>query len=171
MSQSTRNVSKWIPIGLYLFAFSLLAAPAVDLITTVIPLRPSEFEWRYGFLGLLPGYLHTPMLGGVLAMGVAYWMKHRTTLRGLSALALAGAGILALAMAMFALDVVQMRGVRPDEVKDAVLAGGLVQEFKYLMATLALGFLGLGGWKTAAGLGPRERKGSAGVVPPPTDAD
>jgi hypothetical protein len=143
------HLSPWAVRGLYLFALVLIVMPALDLITTVLPARPGDFSWRYGALGLMAGYLHTPMLGLVLALAVAYWAEHRWVLKfggALSGLAALGLG---LVMVVFALDVLQMRGMRAEEVQSAVLAGGILQELKYLTAALVLAPLGYGAWQTA----------------------
>src|SRR5688572_1491582 len=79
----TRAPSPWVVWGLYLFAAVLVASPLIDLFSTAWPPRIADLSWRYGFLGLAAGYLHTPMLGVVLAMAVAYWQEHTGTLRAL----------------------------------------------------------------------------------------
>lgn len=89
------------------------------------------------------------MLGLVLGLAVAYWEEHRWVLKLGGALAGLAALGLGLVMVVFALDVLQMRGMRAEEVQAAVLAGGVLQEIKYLTAALVLAPLGYGAWKTA----------------------
>lgn len=149
MTGSSLQPSPWAVRALYLFALVLVVMPMLDLVTTVLPARPGEFSWRYGAFGLMAGYLHTPMLGLVLGLVVAYWVEHRWVLKLGGVVAGLGALFLGLVMVVFALDVLQMRGMRAEEVQSAVLAGGLLQEIKYLSAALVLAPLGYGAWQTA----------------------
>ncbi len=142
-------VSPWAVRGLYLFALVLFASPLIDLVSTVWPLRASDLGWRYGFLGLAAGYLHTPILALVLAMGVAFWQGHAGTLRSLAILSTVAAIAFVPVMAMWTLDVVQMRGLRVEETQTGILVGGVIQEFKYLGACLVLACLGVGGVRTS----------------------
>jgi hypothetical protein len=135
--------------GLYHFALTRMLSPVCDLLSTVWPLRPTEMAWRYGMLGLTAGYLQTPILGLVLGMAVAYWDGEPGILRFGSILSLAGTVVLLIAMATFALDVVGMRAVRPDEARAGILVGGVLQQFKYLGAALVLACLGVGGLVSA----------------------
>lgn len=153
---SRRSVSPWVAWGLYVFAAILVLSPVSDLATTVWPARFDDLGWRYGFLGLLGGYLQTPLLGLLLAMGTAYWQGHARALRASGLLGLVGAVVLILAMVTFGLDVLAMRQMRPEDQRAGVLVGGALQELKYLGATLVLVFLGVGGEGTARRLLERE---------------
>ncbi|MDZ7778821.1 MAG: hypothetical protein U5R14_02650 [Gemmatimonadota bacterium] len=138
--------------GLYLFAIVLMVMPLADLVSTVLPARPGDFSWRYGTLGLAAGYLHTPMIGLALALGLGFWREHPWVLRFGGAVAMVGSVALGLVIVVFALDVLQMRGMREEEVQSAVLAGGVLQEIKYLTAALVLAPLGYGAWRTAGAI-------------------
>lgn len=145
-----QDVSPWIVRGLYLFALVLVLSPLMDLTSTAWPMRPADLAWRYGFLGLAAGYLHTPLLGLVLALLVAWWTGGSAALRVLGVGMMAGALVLMLAMGMFMLDVLQMRGLREPELQQAVLVGGILQELKYGTACLVLAALGFGSVRSAA---------------------
>lgn len=167
MNASPISLSAWAKAGLYAFAVVLVVSPVVDVGTTVFPFRPGDLSWRYGALGIVPGYIHTPLLGLAIAFCLAIWFRHARTLRWLSILTLLAAVAFVMAMGVFALDVVQMRGMRPPEEQGLVLAGGAIQEFKYGTATLVLALLGIGGWRTAARLLERdadEREAGPGIV-------
>lgn len=160
------TLSPWATRGLYLFALVLVTMPLLDFVTSVMPARAGDFNWRYGALGLLPGYLHTPMLGLVLALGVGYWEERRWILRVGGALAIASALGLLLLTGVFALDVAQMRSMRP-EAELAVLAGGALQSTKYLTAALVLTLLGHGSMSTGGRLGraaPSRASTNPGIV-------
>lgn len=152
MTRSSPHVSPWVPRALYVFALVLIAMPLLDFVTSVMPARPGDFSWRYGAFGLMAGYLHTPMLGLVLGMGVAWALGQGWLLRiaGVFSM-LAAVGLLGV-MSVFALDVLQMRGMRAEDVQSAILAGGVLQEFKYFSAALVLALLGYGATKTAGSM-------------------
>ena len=59
-------------------------------------------------------------------------------LRFVGAVSFLAAAALLVATGMFALDVLQMRGMRVEEIQSSVLAGGLLQEAKYVVASVGL---------------------------------
>ena len=145
----TDDVSPWLIRGLYLFGFALILTAAIDLMTTVWPMRPAELAWRYGFLGLAAGYMQTPTLGLLLIMGAAALNDSSMVLRLMALVCLATAVILIGVMGIFGLDVIQMRGLRAEEMRASVLAGGIFQEVKYFVSMLVFAALGYGGLRTA----------------------
>jgi hypothetical protein len=155
-------VSPWAVGGLYLFAFILVTSPLTDLLTTAWPLRWGDLSWRYGFLGLGAGYLHTPMIGLVLAAAVAHWRGHATTLRLLGSASLVVAVALLPVLAIWPLDVQQISALRAEEVRRGVAIGGVIQEIKYLGAFLVLGALGIGALGTARARGEPSAPGIVG---------
>lgn len=161
-------MSSWAWRGLYLFAFLLVFWPLADLVTNTMPFQVGNVRWRYGFAGLMAGFLHTPILGLVLATLVAFWQRSRATLRTLAVVQLVGAAILVLVMVTFALDVVQVRTTRPPDSLPSFLAGAGISEAKHFTAFLALLLLGIGSWRTAAGMQPSRAgaEGSPGIVAP-----
>ena len=147
MSPATLGIA-----GIYFLLFLLFLWPATDYLTTVWAPRLGEVEWRYGAIGLLTAHLLTPVLAMGLAMVVAFALRHRGALKALSVLSLVGALILIVAMGFFALDVMQLRNVRPPESLPSFQAGALIAELKHFTAFIALTLLGLGGWSTAGRL-------------------
>jgi hypothetical protein len=141
-----RPLSPWSAAGLYAFALLLFCWPYADLVGNALPLNPGDVQWRYGFAGLMAAYHHTPILGFVLASGVALWLGHRRTLRGLSVLGvLMALGIVAVAL-VFSLDMLQVRASRPPETQGSVLAGGVFAILKHATAAVVMVLLGAGGW-------------------------
>lgn len=142
------EVSAWLPLGIHLFGVALMLTAAIDLMTTVWPVRPTEISWRYGFLGLSAGYLQTPTLGLLLIAGTALWRHQPNVMRAAGIVSLVTAVVLVLVMAMFGLDVLQIRELRSDDLQSTVLAGGLFQEVKFFVAMLVFLMLGLGCLRT-----------------------
>ena len=150
MTNRRTTVSNWAIWGLYFFTFVLVFWPVADLATNTWPIQPSSLLWRYGFMGLLAGFLHTPILGLAVAMCLSYAMSHRSVLRILSMFSLLGAAVLSAVLVVFALDVLQLRGTVEPERLPSFQVGAMIAELKHLTSFLALMFLGIGGLKTVA---------------------
>jgi hypothetical protein len=159
-----RSASSWAIWGLYLFALVLVASPLIDLFSTAWPLRPTDLTWRYGFLGLGAGYLNTPLLGLVLAVGVAFWQRHVGTLKTLGVLSAVAAVLLLPVVGLWPLDFLQIRGLRAPDQQRGILVGGAIQEIKYVGAFLVLALLGLGVLATAKVSRGRSAPDSPGIV-------
>ena len=154
MTDTHPAVSRSAIRGIYLFAFVLAFWPLADLITNTWPFQLGNMQWRYGFMGLLAGFLHTPILGLTLAMIVAYAMRQQKALRVISAISILGAAVLLGVMVLFALDVVQIRSTVPEARLPSYQVGALIAELKHFTSFLALLLLGIGGWKTSAASDP-----------------
>lgn len=166
MNENRTGISKWAVKGLYFFTFLLVFWPLADLVTNTWPLQPESLQWRYGFMGLMAGFLLTPILGLSLAMVLAYALRHRRTLRVLSAMALAGATVLFAVLIFFALDVVQVRSsVTPDRLP-SFQAGSAIAELKHFTSFVALFLIGVGGWRT----GTRSKPGAQTGVDAPKNS-
>jgi hypothetical protein len=158
------SASPWAVRGLYLFAVVLVVSPMIDLFSTAWPPHLGDLSWRYGFVGLGAGYLNTPILGLVLAAGVALWQGHSTTLRALGIVSVVAAVALLLVSAMWPLDFLQIRGLRAEDTRRGILIGGVIQEIKYLAAFLVLSLLGVGVLGTARAGGTRNAQESPGII-------
>jgi len=150
--------------GAYFFLALLFLWPVVDLLTTGWPIRPGSLEWRYGFLGIMTAYFHTPMLAMALAMGLAFALRHRLTLRFLSLLNILGAFALLCAMVLFALDVIQLRSATPPENLSFFQTGALLSGLKHFTAFITVSLLGFGGWRTAGWMSRRPRSTEASDI-------
>ena len=157
MSQGTIRPSTLGIAGAYFFMSVLVFWPLVDLTTTFWPPQPGSLQWRYGFMGLMASYLHTPILAILLAMGLAYVREQPGALRFLSVLSLLGALVLLLVVILFPLDVIQLRASTEEGRLGSFQAGALLAELKHLTALVSLILLGWGAWRTARDLSRRTR--------------
>jgi hypothetical protein len=157
--------------GLYLLAALLVVIGVADVLSTVWPLRIGDVVWRYGAAGLLAGYLTGPLLGVALAMTLATWLQHRRVLIALSGMEIVVAVLLVAVMGLFALDVTQVRAMRPEVSQRAVLVGGLLQEIKYVLAILALLAMGLGGLRLSKRTEPGKQRGKVGILSSSTTSE
>lgn len=151
MSRDALQGSKLAIAGAYLFLFILVLWPFVDLITTAWPMRIGDIQWRYGFLGLMTAYAHTPILAMLLGVALAILLRNRKTLRVISVACLLWALALLVILILFPLDVIQLRAATPEENRAVFQTGAIISELKHMTALLVLALLGLGGWRTAGG--------------------
>ncbi len=161
MSQGSIRASALSIAGAYFFMFVLVFWPVVDLTSSVWPLQPGNLQWRYGSMGLLAAYLHTPILAIVLSMGLAFVLRQRAALRLLSILSFFGVLVLFLVLVLFPLDVIQLRGTVAEEALPSFQAGALLAELKHFTAFISLLLLGIGGWRTVGRLSRKSRASQA----------
>jgi hypothetical protein len=135
--------------GFYFFMFVLVFWPVVDWLSSIWPLQFGNLQWRYGSMGLMAAYLHTPILALFLAAFFGFLMDHRLTLRLVSVVSLLTALVLVVVLILFPLDVIQLRGGVAEEQRASFLAGAVLAELKHFTALISLLLLSVGGWKTA----------------------
>lgn len=136
--------------GLYTLATILLVFPLVDLFAATWPFDFGDLAWRHAALGLAASYLHTPILGFALGLGIAHWRGHGRALRVAGYLGTTAAGLLLPFMVVFALDTLSVRELRPPEMRSDTLVAGMIQVLKYFAAAAAAGMLGLGSVQMAS---------------------
>lgn len=140
----------------YVIAGLLVVLPMLDLVVNVWPIRPGDVQWRYGTLGLLSGFLLTPLLGIVLAYAAAVVLEHRAVIRALAVLSLAVAVGLVVGALLFVLDALQFRSQAPPEAL-ATFDRGMIKAFvKHLVVAGSVGWLGLVGMRGSS-TGPKRR--------------
>lgn len=149
---------------LYFVALLLIATPAVDFATSVLPLRVENIEWRFATVGLLSGFLLTPLLGIIIALGLASYAEHYRFLRLLSIVNGVVALLLVILMVFFALDIVQLRSVVQPQAKDAFQLAALKAVAKYAAFILALAWLSVRGMRAARWSVPSSRRAPAIAV-------
>ncbi len=77
MANGIFRLSALTVAGIYVFLTFLFIWPLVDLAATGWPFQPGRLEWRYGFLGLMTAYWHTPILAVILSMFLSLILRHR----------------------------------------------------------------------------------------------
>lgn len=157
------EISPWSLRAAYLFAALLAISPLADFLRSVWPIRPLSLDWRYGFLGIGAGFLHTPILGILIAMTVAHFQGHNKVLRVVGGLSTTAGLLLIPVLLEWPLDVVAVRAIRSSDA-NSILLTGLVQEIRYLGACLVLVGLGAGALRTAGATRQRPPSASMGIV-------
>ena len=144
----------------YLVAFLLVATPAMDFVTSIVPMRLGDIEWRFASVGLLSGFLLTPLLGIMAAMWVAAIAGHGTLQRAIAIANMVVGGLFALLLVFFLLDVLQLRGVVQPEAKSAfesAASKAVVKHATFVFTMLYLGWRGLRVAKATVKEAPRAR--------------
>jgi uncharacterized membrane protein len=151
---------------LYGVALLLVATPMFDFLTSVFPIRAGNIEWRFATVGLLSGFLLTPLLGYVLAMLAAQIGGHRIVQRVLAICALIMTALLALMLVAFVLDVLQLRSVVQAEAATAFKGASIKALVKHVSVLVVLPWLAIRGMKLSkrdAAAAPKKR-GAAIIV-------
>lgn len=94
---------------LYLLAIGLIVIPFLDFATSILPLSPTDIRWRFTTTALFAGFLFTPLLAIGLVILLATLTGDRVVLRVLAIFNLVVATVLLGLLALFLLDVVQLR--------------------------------------------------------------
>lgn len=149
---------------LYFVAFLLVATPIMDFATSILPIRLGDIEWRFASVGLLSGFLLTPLLGLALAVGVAHLGGHLRFQRILAIANLLLAVTLVAVLILFLLDVVQLQGGIQAEAKPAFASAALKAVIKHASFIVALALLGWRGIRISRWSAPDERRATATVV-------
>jgi len=108
---------------LYIAAALILFDQVLDVVGGVWPIHPTLLNWRVGTFGVSLARLEFIALADALAVATALYLDHRKVLAVLGILhALVGV-VLVAGMALFTLDVLQLRRVmRPERVRQLDVA-------------------------------------------------
>lgn len=120
-------------------AFLMIATPLAETLMVALPIRLSQVGWRFGTIGLLSRALMTPLLGVLLALGIALLLEHRAMLRVLMVATGVGAFVLAAMIGLFLMDGLQMRVQIPVEARPAFDLATLSSALKHGAAVVVLG--------------------------------
>jgi hypothetical protein len=146
-------------------ALMLVLISLGDYVANVWPFRLGEEGWRYGAVGLLSGFLVTPLLGAFIGAVMAILRRRRVMLTTIAVLELVTAAILVIVCLVFVLDAIALRSVvRPDTVKafDVSVVKALG---KHLLVIVTFGWLGFAGLKAARVLAARQVRSKEGASP------
>ncbi|HEU4828781.1 MAG TPA: hypothetical protein VFT04_06270 [Gemmatimonadales bacterium] len=149
------------PIGLLLIVTSLL-----DTIPKILPSDFGSRDWRYGALGLLFNSMVTPLLGLAIAGAAAIVARHRGTLRLISGVFLALAGLAIVGGLLFIIDFSALASTLSERVTPGFEVATWKTVAIVLLAAPVAAWLGIGGLRAArADEGPEGSNDStAGLV-------
>jgi len=123
--------------------------PLADIFTNVWPLDAGNVQWRYGFFGITSNYLVGPLFGMCLLAAIAVAAEHRRTILAAAALSALGGVLLLAGLAVFGLDILQLRNnVRP-EAEFAFRTGSVKSFLKILATGIAMAVIAAGSFRAA----------------------
>jgi hypothetical protein len=149
---------------LYFVAFLLLATPTIDFVTSILPLRPSNIEWRFASVGLLSGFLLTPLLGIVVAMCTAALAGQARVQRVLAIVNGVAAGLSVVILLMFLLDIVQLRSVVQAEAKASFEGAAVKAVIKHVSFTIATFWLARRGFLASRWTSEGTKRPAAAII-------
>jgi hypothetical protein len=148
----------------YLIALLLIVFPLVDVAANVWPPRLGDLQWRFGTVGLLAGFILTPLLGMLVAVAAAAIRGDRVFQRFVALLNLALALVLSVMFVVFALDWLQVRTTIPPSGHGTIDVGSVKALVRYAGVALALAWLGVMGWRVSRQSGGRSRRAKAPLI-------
>ena len=141
-SDPTYDAIERLRLPLYAFAFLLVAHPLGDFVANVWPLRFGSVEWRYGVMGLLSGFLLTPMFGLALTLLVASIVGDRRVTVTVGWTSIAAGALLVVMTIFFALEILQFRSSVPAEGRGQFDIGSWKAVAKHLVTAPVLIWMG-----------------------------
>jgi hypothetical protein len=147
----TDRLSTTLIGGLYCIAILLVGLSLLDYVATVWPVQLSEPRWRYGAVGLLSGFILTPLIGVVVAVALAVYRRQFVVLRVVGIVCLVLAALLCIICAGFALDAIQLRRDAAPETRRVGDLGAMKALVKLAAAIVATGWMGLGAVRQGRG--------------------
>jgi hypothetical protein len=152
--------------ALYPAAAFLVLAPIVDLMLRVFPPQFGSLQWRFGTIGLMLAQFGTVLLGLGLIGLVAAFNAHTGVLRALGYVALVGAALTLAALALFALDAIQIRTLATNpQAKRALLVSSAEAMFSGLFGTFVLFTIGRGALAASRRSSPAMRRARSAASP------
>lgn len=148
----------------YCVAALLVITPLGDFLSGVWPWRLGAVEWRFASSGLLSGFLLTPLLGALVAIGVAAARGSERLLRLFGIATLALAVVCGLVLALFILDAVQVNSVVPAQQRRAFYDASIKAFLKYVLACVASAWLGRSAYRLGGFRMPLRSSGKRGTV-------
>ncbi len=149
----------------YVLAILLVVYPFMDLAANIWPWKLDQVGWRYGSYGILSGYFMTPLMGLMLAMGVALALDHVRTARVMAVLAWVVAVAFFAVTVVYAFDALQVRATVPAEARTRFGVGTVKAVVKNVISAFVLLWVGWVGFRA------RGAQRTKGVAPPLVSTD
>lgn len=131
----------------YWLALLLILLPLMQALAALLPTPSFGIRWRLEAFGAMGSALLLPMAGGAVAVGTAALLSHRRVMRALALTALVVSAVMAAAITIFVLDLVQYRAVIGAELRQAFVLTGLSYLVTFLLEMAFLMWLGNAAWR------------------------
>lgn len=133
----------------YVLAILLILFPLMDLAANIWPWKLGEVGWRYGSYGILSGYFMTPLMGLMLAMGVAVALEHMRVARVVAAVSWLVALAFFASTVVYALDALQVHATVPAQAQTQFGIGTIKAVVKNVISAFVLVWMGWVGFQAA----------------------
>lgn len=133
----------------YVLAILLILFPLMDLAANVWPWKLAEVGWRYGSYGILSGYFMTPLMGLMLAVGVALALGHLRVARIVGIAGWVVALLFFAATIAYVLDALQVRATVPAQAQTQFGIGTMKAMAKNVISACVLVWVGWIGLRAA----------------------
>ncbi|MBI3790481.1 MAG: hypothetical protein HY275_06350 [Gemmatimonadetes bacterium] len=130
--------------ALYTVCGLFLLSPGLDLAAAIFPPHPGNIQWRFGVMVSLAPTIMTGVISLAMFAVLGVLFGHRGVLRSVGAVALLLAIAYVASMAIFALDLLQLRKAVPGERQLAFWIMSLKCLAQILTGSFVLLLLGLG---------------------------
>ncbi len=141
--------SSYRPFAKTLYPIGPLMALAsvADPIVRILPFQPGNMTWRFGAVGLLSEGVIGVVFGLACTIGLAVLLDHRRTTRVLSVVAMLTGIVLAVVLAFFLLDALQLRADVQAQLKPAFDASVAKAALMIAVACPIPFAMGIAGWR------------------------
>ena len=149
MNQDSSETLSRLRWPIYFIAMGLTLIPLVDFALSVLPVDPGNLRWRWSTLGLLTGFLFTPLFAIILVCVVAGQIGDRVTQRVISIVNLLVTATLLALFLLYGLDIIQLRADLPENDRLPFYMSAVRALAKYLFFSLAFLWLGIAGFRAS----------------------
>jgi hypothetical protein len=152
----------------YVLATLLVLFPLMDLAANIWPWKLAQVGWRYGSYGILSGYFMTPLMGLMLAMGVALALEQRRVARAVGVAAWLVALLFFATTIVYVLDALQVRATVPAQARAQFGIGTFKAMAKNVISASVLVWVGWIGFRAMRQTGGHHTKDT---TPPLVSSD
>lgn len=140
------KANRWLTVAGYLLALYLVLVPLFETTIAIWPFGIGDRQWRFGAVGLYTGAMMTPLLGLLIALVIALYVRNRGMIRAIVVVGGAAAAVTLLSIPVFLMDAVQLRGDVDANAVTAVNVATGSAVFKMILAIVICGAVAWGGW-------------------------
>jgi len=147
--QPYSTAARSLALAGYPIALLLIVVPMLNALPQLVPASIGSAEWRYGAVGIVVGNVVTPILGLSIASAAALVARQRVVLKVISLAFLVLALGLVLGGIAFLAGVGAVAAHIGENMAAAFRAATARTVVIGLLAAVASGWLGVGGWRAA----------------------
>jgi len=137
------NTARRVALPAYLISATLIAAPLVDVATSLYPWNVGDARWRFGAIGVFTNASALPLGGLLVMLVIAIAADHRVFRRVLTVGGIALGIVGALLLVLFALDALQTRSAVRPEMRLSFTVATATAAAKLLLASITCVCVGL----------------------------